>query len=59
MLGWIWLSVFAFFNTVPLFAISILANLNAVRRAYRYTLVVNLRYVTLDLALCALSGQSR
>ncbi|KAF8583815.1 DUF221-domain-containing protein [Ramaria rubella] len=29
-LGWIWLSVFAFFNTVPLFAISILANLNAI-----------------------------
>ncbi|KAF8526059.1 DUF221-domain-containing protein [Hysterangium stoloniferum] len=29
-MGWIWLSVFAFFNTIPVFAISILANLNAI-----------------------------
>ncbi|GJJ08472.1 hypothetical protein Clacol_002690 [Clathrus columnatus] len=29
-LGWVYLSVFAFFNTIPVFAISVLANLNAI-----------------------------
>lgn len=35
-LGWVWLCVFAFFNTVPLFAISVLANLNAVCTVFSY-----------------------
>lgn len=31
MMGFIWLAVVGFFNTVPLFVISVLANLSAVR----------------------------
>jgi hypothetical protein len=39
-MGWIWLILAAFLNTLPLFIISILANLSSVRR-HDMQLVVN------------------
>lgn len=39
-MGWIYLVVVAFFNTIPLFIISIFANLSSVCVSYRQNMLV-------------------
>lgn len=41
--GFLYLAIIAFFNTVPLFIISVLANLNSVSISHSYTFPINPR----------------